>query len=154
MKIRIELERDRIGLWSATVDGVVANPVVLHSFGEREKAVTEARRWALRKLASEDFSLPEHEDVQFVVVEAGSGPVTRSALGLVDELRELAVRQPVGDGEPNALIQSAYWLEEQAELLEQAWGVIANAGGGDWQKETAPWRVAATRWRDRYLGTP
>ena len=32
--------------------------------------------------------------------------------------------------------------------VEHAWGVIANAGGGDWQKESAVWRKAAMRWRD------
>lgn len=34
--------------------------------------------------------------------------------------------------------------------LEAAWGIIANAGGGDWQKESPEWREAAAKWRDRY----
>ena len=36
-------------------------------------------------------------------------------------------------------------------LLEIAWGVIANASGGDWTKETQEWRQAAAKWRDDWL---
>lgn len=36
------------------------------------------------------------------------------------------------------------------DLLETAWGVIANAGGGNWTLETAEWQQAAKRWRDVY----
>lgn len=37
------------------------------------------------------------------------------------------------------------------EALELAWGVIANAGGGDWSKETPEWQEAAARWRDAVM---
>ena len=37
------------------------------------------------------------------------------------------------------------------DLLEFAWAVIANAGAGDWQRETEGWRGAALRWRDQYF---
>ena len=43
------------------------------------------------------------------------------------------------------------------DLLEEAWLVIANAHGGDWDKATGQWRAAAARWQDRYhswLGLP
>ena len=36
------------------------------------------------------------------------------------------------------------------ELLELAWGVIANAYGGDWDQASDGWRGAAERWRDNY----
>lgn len=36
------------------------------------------------------------------------------------------------------------------DLLHAAWGLIANAGAGDWERETPTWRAAASRWRDRY----
>jgi hypothetical protein len=39
------------------------------------------------------------------------------------------------------------------DLIEWAWGVIANAGGGNWDKETAEWREAAGKWRDAYFAT-
>lgn len=40
-----------------------------------------------------------------------------------------------------------------ADLLEWAWGIIANAGGGNWELESQGWREAAARWRDAYHGT-
>lgn len=36
------------------------------------------------------------------------------------------------------------------DLLEAAWGIIANTGGGDWSKESTEWRRAAERWRGGY----
>ena len=38
------------------------------------------------------------------------------------------------------------------DLAETAWGIIANAYGGDWGKasEASGWKKAAERWRDRY----
>lgn len=35
-------------------------------------------------------------------------------------------------------------------LCELAWGVIANASGGNWKLEPADWQEAAARWRDGY----
>ena len=35
-------------------------------------------------------------------------------------------------------------------LAEAAWGVIANAGNGDWTRETEEWRAAAATWREMY----
>ena len=37
------------------------------------------------------------------------------------------------------------------DAIEMAWGIIANAGGGDWTRETAEWQEAAARWRDSAL---
>ena len=36
------------------------------------------------------------------------------------------------------------------EMLETAWGIIANAGGGNWGIESADWKAAAEKWRDAY----
>lgn len=36
------------------------------------------------------------------------------------------------------------------DLLENAWGLLANAGGGDWARESVEWADAAGRWRDDY----
>ena len=41
--------------------------------------------------------------------------------------------------------------EQASDLLETAWGIIANAGGGDWQKETEVWQGAVSRWRENYF---
>ena len=35
-------------------------------------------------------------------------------------------------------------------LIEAAWGIIANAGGGNWHLETDAWQRAARGWRERY----
>lgn len=35
--------------------------------------------------------------------------------------------------------------------IELAWGLIANAYGGNWEKASDEWRVAAERWRDEYM---
>lgn len=40
--------------------------------------------------------------------------------------------------------------DRSAKLLEEAWGIIANASGGDWDKENPHWKSAAERFRDRY----
>ncbi len=37
------------------------------------------------------------------------------------------------------------------ELLEYAWGIIANAYGGDWDLATVQWRDAAEKWREIWV---
>lgn len=39
---------------------------------------------------------------------------------------------------------------EDDDLIYTAWAIIANAGEGDWSRETPDWRDAAVRWRDRF----
>ncbi len=36
------------------------------------------------------------------------------------------------------------------EMLEEAWGIIANAGGGAWETQDDEWQWAAEKWRDKY----
>jgi uncharacterized small protein (DUF1192 family) len=36
--------------------------------------------------------------------------------------------------------------------IEIAFGIIANAGGGDWTQESVQWQEAAARWRDAFYG--
>lgn len=52
--------------------------------------------------------------------------------------------------EPAAAEDSALPSEPVMDLLEAAWGIIANAGAGDWDSQPQAWREAAERWRDRY----
>lgn len=52
-----------------------------------------------------------------------------------------------------------YEMNSANELLEAAWGIIANANEGNWGLATAEWREAAENWRDQYfkfgpVGTP
>lgn len=39
------------------------------------------------------------------------------------------------------------------DLIEAAWGLIANANGGDWDSAPPEWRTAAEGWRDAYHDT-
>jgi hypothetical protein len=41
--------------------------------------------------------------------------------------------------------------QDPEDLLEVAWGIIANAGFGDWTKESNDWQAAANRWRGEYF---
>ncbi len=38
----------------------------------------------------------------------------------------------------------------QMDMLEEAWGIIANAGGGAWETQGDEWQWAAESWRDKY----
>jgi len=39
--------------------------------------------------------------------------------------------------------------ENLNDLLELAWGLLANAHGGDWDLATLEWKKAAEQWRDK-----
>jgi hypothetical protein len=41
----------------------------------------------------------------------------------------------------------------EASMLEAAWGIIANAGGGNWDTQTPEWQEAAKKWREAYHRT-
>lgn len=55
--------------------------------------------------------------------------------------------QPTMTAEPS---REPGLITKWMEIVESAWGIIANAGGGDWTKESADWREAAGKWRDEY----
>lgn len=39
---------------------------------------------------------------------------------------------------------------ELEDLLESAWGLIANANEGNWDKAIPEWKAAAEKWRDEW----
>lgn len=41
-------------------------------------------------------------------------------------------------------------LDEYFDMIEFGWGIIANAGGGNWDRETPDWKQAAEQWREKY----
>jgi hypothetical protein len=51
-----------------------------------------------------------------------------------------------GDAEAHGPVGA--WPED--DLLMAAWGLIANAGGGNWETQTPEWQDAAVRWRDAF----
>ncbi len=71
--------------------------------------------------------------------------------------RDLLVKQLYQDVEAKERRSNEIWEELSAEravtnplvdALEWAWTIIANAGGGDWQRESREWQDAAAKWRD------
>ena len=49
------------------------------------------------------------------------------------------------------MMKTNWNLKDKDELLEFAWGIIANANEGNWDKATKEWKRAAETWRDRYF---
>ena len=41
-------------------------------------------------------------------------------------------------------------VERLRELVEYAWTIIANAGEGNWERESSEWQEAAKLWRTQY----
>jgi hypothetical protein len=69
----------------------------------------------------------------------------------------LGIEQVRWDGQPmsyfylRGLTREGTLMNDQMDdLLETAWGIIANAGGGNWDTQSLEWQLAAARWRDRY----
>ena len=38
----------------------------------------------------------------------------------------------------------------EQDLIETAWGIMANVSGGDWDKQIPMWQEAASRWLNDY----
>lgn len=66
----------------------------------------------------------------------------------VSYLRSLAGVQPEDSPSGICLIWAADEIERLHDDMETAWGIIANAYGGDWEKAIPEWGKAAERWRD------
>lgn len=74
--------------------------------------------------------------------------------GLRDQLAEVKWdRDNLQDQRDFAMREIELLRTEYFETLDSAWGLIANAGGGNWDLQTEQWRQAARRWRDKYLST-
>ena len=53
------------------------------------------------------------------------------------------------DGDIQDVIPKQGW-DFPADLIECAWGIIANAWEGDWSQAPAHWQAAAEEWREAY----
>ena len=58
---------------------------------------------------------------------------------LTDQLAETLAKLDMSESEE----------EELGALVASAWGLIANAGDGNWGRETGAWQDSAARWRER-----
>lgn len=65
------------------------------------------------------------------------------------ELEQRVAEPGCGEACPVALRLKAE-VERLRDGMEVAWGVIANAGGGDWDTQGDVWKQAAARWRDEH----
>jgi len=61
---------------------------------------------------------------------------------------EKALRDYDGGRALDALLTEEEIKEQH--LIDWAWSIIANAGGGDWERESADWQEAAAKWRHNY----
>lgn len=52
-----------------------------------------------------------------------------------------------------ALMYESQQCKSKTDLLEEAWGLIANSYDGDWPTAPRDWHAAAVRWRDKYHKT-
>jgi len=78
-----------------------------------------------------------------------------SALAFLAAITALCIGIAVSVAHSRFLARTARAYHEmmdalQTPLLEGAWCVIANAGGGNWATETPEWQAAAARWRNDY----
>lgn len=51
----------------------------------------------------------------------------------------------------NAGEQQVKVFKENREGIDEAWGIIANVGGGNWKGQSQDWIKAVRRWEARYL---
>ena len=74
---------------------------------------------------------------------------SESAMGVAARLWCEPTTERIGF-RPELALVIAGRVDRYHDLIEGAWGIIANAGGGDWDLATPEWRLAALRWRDLY----
>lgn len=101
---------------------------------ERER---EEREWAIRAVTGAAVYTASAMDV--------SDPHIRLAL----HDRDLIVRALRASEARPADVESER-IAALMDALEYAWGIIANAYGGDWSLASADWRAAAEKWRDEH----
>lgn len=59
----------------------------------------------------------------------------------IEDIKTAERRKAMESPEVKALVDAA----------EMLWVVLANVSGGDWEKQTNDWVIAAERWRDNYF---
>lgn len=90
-----------------------------------------------------------HEASDMALKSAVSDALKRCAINLGDQFG-LGL---YSKGSTGAYVRAVLWPEpdtETPDLLSEAWTIIANANGGQWEQVDPGWRVAAERWQDRY----
>lgn len=84
-----------------------------------------------------------------VLLEVKDGTLPPSARALTSQEAGFLATWPkvyVVTSGPEAVRVVVEAARPSTDLLELAWGVIANVSGGDWEKQTEEWQGAAHRW--------
>lgn len=74
----------------------------------------------------------------------------------MNEIERLEARAEASEANFATQVDMTRKLEDMTrkleDMLKMAWGLIANAYGGDWDlaSDVSGWKAAAERWRDRY----
>ena len=107
---------------------------------ERLEAEVKQLRERLREQTAQTQQTARqiHEKVAAELLRAGTLPEGHNIYGHPIE-QSVATCLSVVRGE----------VERLQDDIETAWGIIANAYGGDWEQASAEWRAAAERWRDK-----
>jgi hypothetical protein len=135
------------GAAAAVPPAIVAIDHYIDSTEERRRQARVAQADAQRTLerATADIAELEQRTEELLqarrILERAHEPTTAAGADLAEtEIRRQ--RFPLdGDG---------YKQEPVDAAMYEAWGIIANAGRGDWQAQDPGWLAAARRWRDRY----
>ena len=90
-------------------------------------------------------------DVGIAELEALKAEVERLQID-VERLNQMIRETGQGQGAIDAYVAQCEEVDRLEESEELAWGLIANAYGGNWDlaSETSGWKDAAVRWRDNY----
>lgn len=106
----------------------------------QQRALDEQKRAVLARLGMFKAMLKENEPIALEL-----------AMAEVDRLQaELTRVQHMFD---RCFDSQQELVKERTALMlgmELAWGVIANAGEGNWERESSGWRWAAENWRDNH----
>jgi hypothetical protein len=80
-----------------------------------------------------------------------SRDVLRTISDVRERLFELRHRDLFGPAALDGTTHDARDISDLFVALELAWAIIANAGEGDWTRESPEWQAAAKRWRDEHF---
>lgn len=121
---QVERERDDYRRWGDEFAGAVWS-----LFGDHRDEL-QAEKWRLRREGGFDMTAPPVPRYR----------VVRADLPLLDHPGGADVTPDDDDGPDTPWEHLGYW----------AWTILANAGGGDWSRESPEWQAAVVRWRDRF----
>lgn len=107
--------------------------------GDIEQDVPLAER-----LPERVYTAREVREIAHLGAGVGSGAVMRLAPGVVMPSEDII------EGVAEVLADFERRQPSAFDLCEIAWGVIANAHGGNWEDASDEWRDAAERWRDQW----